>query len=153
MKYDSDSSAFAVSTKLMTSSRAAQLEAAQRLLALDATAVTEAGSATVRGYRRLDRALGPIIGTTSVRSIFARSLKLSAVELVDLASVLAVKGYADDPAAAMDACLASRSRAEADELCVRVFAVFFELLAGFIGERLTTQVMDTAWMPSEETKP
>jgi len=127
----------------MIKSNASQLEAACRLLGLENHSASAA-------YRRLHATLGPLIGTTSVLAIFSRSVKLTAVEIVTLQALLPTQDYADDAAEALDAW---QRESTPNDTTARVFATFIALLTGLIGERLTMQVMETTWKPSEENKP
>lgn len=76
-----------------------------------------------RAVKRLLGCAGPFIGNNGVRALLARSEKLSACEPpADYASATVV------------------------------LATFLSLLSSFIGERLTRQILETPWKPSEENK-
>jgi hypothetical protein len=123
----------------------------RRLLKQDEDADQRLPASMELAYDRLLRCAGPIIGNNGVRAILARSLKLAAANHPALRPVLLVDGWAADPAKALRECpQADDDTARAG--AIAVLAIFLSLLSHFIGERLTTQIIETAWKPSEETK-
>jgi hypothetical protein len=127
------------------------LQWARRLLSQNEDAgEVSAAAAMGPAYDRLLRCAGPLIGNNGVRAILARSLKLAAGQYPSLRAVLLVEGYANDPAKALRACLQGQDTADASTTFV--LATFLSLLSSFIGERLTAQIIETAWKSSEEMK-
>jgi hypothetical protein len=130
---------------------AAQLDTARRLLALEgaASGADDSGAAAAgRVYDKLHLHLAPLVGTFGVQSLFVRSAKLTPNEFAALAEVSVLEGstklreHWDAPGSAVDA-----------ESAAALFATFLSLLTTFIGERLVTQVLRSAWPTIEETAP
>ena len=125
-----------------------QIELARRLLAHEALAAgKDAGAASAgRVYDKLVAHLSPLIGVAGAELLFVRSAKLTSGELDDLARLpvfersikLRERLHAQDPAVA-------------DDLAAALFAGLFALLTNFIGERLTSQVLRSAWPAIETT--
>ena len=123
---------------------------ARRLLEQDDGARERLTKPLALPYDRLLSCAGPIIGKNGVRAILARSLKLAAAMHPALRAVLLVDGWAADPAKALGDC--PQPDDEARATTISVLANFLFLLSHLIGERLTTQIIEAAWKPSEETK-
>lgn len=98
------------------------------------------GHAAGRVYDKLHAHLAPLLGKTGVELLLVRSAKLVQGELAFL-SESSILGGADD--------LRDRLRQPAPALALEsatdLFANFFGLLMNFIGERLTNQILRTAW--------
>jgi hypothetical protein len=100
-------------------------------------------AAAGRSGDRLVTFLETLIGTAGVRALLHRSLVLTGREHPWLASVLATNGTSmlwTDLSAAEEQEPEVVTRAALDLL-----ATFVNLLAGFIGERLTAQVLRQIW--------
>jgi hypothetical protein len=133
----------------MTRPSAGQLDRARRLLASEAGSgggSEGAAEAAARVYERLDAQLAPLLGRAGVRALFARSAKLAETELASLAD-------ATEDSAKLSARLQSLEATAAGEAAVALFGSFLELITTFIGERLTVQVLRSAWPAIEETAP
>lgn len=137
----------------MSKPSSAQLELSRRLLALEESSETPLAVAAARAYQRLLLHLSPIVGMAGVQALFARSVKLSAVDYPCLSGLvgLALK-YDVDPDHAPQASPAEELRAYLQrqealsiESVEMLFAHFCALLAAFIGDRLTAQVLEDAW--------
>lgn len=129
----------------MTRASPAQVEKARRLLAYEGAAgsADECAAAAARVCDKLHAHLDPLLGAAGVQALLARSAKLTRAEhpcldvsFVDGSTALRERLRAEDPAAATEAAAA-------------LFGTFFTLINTFIGERLTTQVLRTAWRTIE----
>jgi hypothetical protein len=121
------------------------------LLAHEAAAGGEDGSAAAaagRVYDKLHAHLAPLLGSAGVQSLFVRSAKLTPGELGDLAEVSILKGSAK-----LREHLQARGSVVDEETAVALFGTFLTLLTTFIGERLVTQVLRSAWPTIEEPAP
>lgn len=135
----------------MTRPNPAQLERARRLLAHEG-AVGSAGepatTAASRVYDKIHAHMAPLVGTIGVQLLFLRSAKLAKGDFECFAEVSSLEGstklrerlQAKDPAVSM-------------ESAAMLFATFFALLTTFIGERLTNQVLRSAWSTLEGAAP
>ena len=112
-----------------------QMDRARRLLAHEGAG---------RVYDKLHAHLAPLVGAAGVQALLARSAKLAQGEFACL-SVAVV----EDSTRLRD-CLRSQDPTVAAESAAALFATFFALITVFIGERLTTQVLRTAWPTIEE---
>ena len=101
-------------------------------------------------YVRFLQRAAAVIGDNGVRAIVSRSVKLAAAEHAALRPILLLEGYATDPVRALRSL---RGQAAADATLGAVLATFLAMLSSFIGERLTGQIIEDAWVPSEEPKP
>ena len=127
----------------------AQLEKARRLLAHEGAASTaEDGAAAAAGrvYDKLHAHLAPLLGVIGVQSLFVRSAKLTSGEFSGLAEVSILEG-----AEKLREHLQARGSAGDVESAATLFGSFLELLTTFVGERLVTQVLRSAWPTIEET--
>jgi predicted kinase len=88
--------------------------------------------------------LTPLIGDAGVAAICARSLHLTERNVRGLASVRA-SPQGDTPFALLQLFLEQQEPAAATEKAVAVLATASELVASFIGERLTTSLLREAW--------
>ena len=128
-----------------------QLERARRLLAHEGATDGEnecAATPSARVYDKLHAELSPIVGEAGVQLMFVRSAKLAQGEFAWIAEISILDGstrlrdslQAHDPPVSMESAAA-------------LFGIFFTLIATFIGERLTSQVLRAAWPTIEETAP
>jgi hypothetical protein len=114
---------------------------ATALLAHEASGGADArADAAGRVYDKLHAHLTPLIGKTGVELLLVRSAKLVPGELQFLteASIL-------DGADRLRDLLRPPAPALALESATCLFANFFGLLMTFIGERLTNQILRSAW--------
>jgi hypothetical protein len=127
------------------------MERARRLLAHEAAAGSAGGDATTaagRVYDKLQDHLAPLLGAAGVQSLFVRSAKLAQGELTALAEVSIFEGSTK-----LRERLQAQDPAVTTESAASLFATFFALLTTFIGERLTTHVLRSAWPMIEDTPP
>jgi len=127
----------------------AQVERARQLLAHEGAAGSgDRGATTAPGrvYDKLHAHLSPIVGEAGVQLLFVRSAKLAQGDFAWLAQVSILDGSTKlrDSLQAQDPPVATESAAA-------LFGTFFTLLATFIGERLTSQVLRAAWPTIEAT--
>lgn len=113
----------------------AQVEKARQLLSHEANSGRAGETAAARVYDKLEGRLSPLLGTTGVQLLFARSAKLVKIPPEKLRERLAAR----DPAVSPDEAIA-------------LFASFLTLITTFIGDRLTAQVLRSAW-PALEAQP
>jgi hypothetical protein len=107
----------------------------------DAPAIAAAAR---RVCERFAEQLTPLIGDAGVAAICARSLHLTQRNVPGLAPVRA-SAQGDAPFAFLQLSLEAQEPAAATEAAVAVIATASELLASFIGERLTTSLLREAW--------
>ena len=126
-------------------------ETARWLLAHERAAGTVEASpltAPSRVYDRFHTYLAPLLGAAGVQSLFVRSAKLARGEFAPFAET-----------SVLDGSHKLRERLQAHdppletESATTLFAIFLALLTTFIGERLTIQLLRTAWPTIDETGP
>jgi len=130
----------------------AQAERAKRLLASEGGpggSAEACAAAAGQVYDKLDAHLSSLLGRTGVQALFARSARLVETEFPCLAEVAA----GIEVSAKLRACLQSLEPAVAIEAAAVLFGTFLELLTTFIGDRLTVQVLRSAWPAIEEMSP
>jgi len=128
-----------------------QLERARRLLAYEpvpGSADERAATAASRVYDKLHAHMAPLVGDAGVQLLMMRSAKLVQGEFAGLAEVSVLEGSAK-----LRERLLAEDPAVAPESAAALFGTFFALMSTFIGERLTTQVLRSAWPTIEETVP
>ena len=126
----------------------ADLQLAGRLLAYEQAAGSgdvDATTAAVRVYEKLIAHLAPLVGALGVNALLARSVKLTQGELASSAEVSVLEGSPN-----LREWLKVQDPAVVAEASAAVFGTFFALLTAFIGERLTTQLLRSAWPKLEE---
>jgi hypothetical protein len=135
----------------MTRPSAAQAERATHLLVSEGDCRSTDGCAAAAGrvYDKLQARLAPLIGPAGVQALFMRSAKLAQPALASLADVAASLESSTE----VRAWLKSLEPAAAIEAAAVLFGTFLELVTTFIGERLTVQVLRSAWPEIEETAP
>jgi hypothetical protein len=119
----------------------------RRMLAREAGTNADApaiAAAARRVCERFAEQLTPLIGDAGVAAICARSLHLTQRNVPGLAPVRA-SAQGDAPFAFLQLSLEAQEPAAATEAAVAVIATASELLASFIGERLTTSLLREAW--------
>jgi hypothetical protein len=118
---------------------------ARRLLELEGAVVDDPATcvpAAGRVHEKLTAQLSPLLGAGGVRALFERSAKLARRDVAGLAGV-----------DVFDRLMQPRARAEIDaadpavlaRTAEVVIATFLGLIASFIGARLTTQALRSAW--------
>jgi hypothetical protein len=128
----------------------AQMERAKRLLAHEAAASSADDRATTaagRVYEKLHVHMDPLVGVAGVHLLFVRSARLAQGEFARFAEVSILEGSTK-----MRECLQGQDPAVATESAAALFGTFFTLSTAFIGERLTTQVLRSAWPTFEEVE-
>jgi hypothetical protein len=119
----------------------------RRMLAREAGAgadVPAIAAAARRGCERFAEHLTPLIGDAGIAAICARSLHLAERNVPGLASVRAC-ARDDSRFALLQRFLEQQEPAAATEAAVAVLATSSDLLASFIGERLTTSLLREMW--------
>lgn len=130
-------------------STAAQAVQARQLLELEGAVADDPASraaAAARVHEKLTAQLSPLLGAGGVRALFVRSEKLARREIAGLAEldVLAALGQPHAELQASDPLVVAQT-AEV------VFGIFLGLIASFIGTRLTTQALRSAWPSIDES--
>jgi len=115
-----------------------------------AAGVADERTATAAGrvYEKLHAHMVPLVSADGVRLLFARSAKLTQGEFACLAASSRLEGSTE-----LCACLQAQDPAVAMAAATALFGTFIALLTTFIGERLTTQVLRSAWPTLEEMPP
>ena len=122
------------------------MEVARRLLAHEGVVGGADGYAGAAGrvYEKLHAHLAPLVGPAGVQALLVRSVKLRHTEF----SFLEVAVL--DSSTTLRECLQAQEPAVAIESAAALFGTFFALINTFIGERLTAQVLRSAWPTIEE---
>ena len=130
---------------------AAQVERAKRLLASEGSTGHPESCAAAAGrvYDKLDAHLAPLLGRKGVQALFARSAKLAQIDLAPVAEMTS----GDEGSTKLRAYLQPLEPALAAETAAALFGTFLDLITTFIGERLTVQVLRSAWPTIEEVPP
>ena len=138
----------------MNRSDPAQIETARRLLAHEGAVDSADKSTTTAGrvYDKLHAHLCLLVGEAGVHLLFVRSAKLAQGEFGAFAEVASL-----EVSTRLREYLKTRAPAVAAESAAVLFGTFFTLINSFIGERLTTEVLRSAWpmfdtVPAEKTK-
>ena len=124
----------------------AQIERARRLLAHEGAAGSarqhsaDESTAAGRVYDELHAQLAPVLGAAGVHLLFMRSAKLAQGNLAWLTEIPTVEGPTK-----LREFLHAQEPALSTESAAALFGTFFTLLTTFIGERLTNQVLASAW--------
>jgi hypothetical protein len=101
-------------------------------------------TAAGRLWERLARQLVPLIGDAGVAAIYARGLHLAQRQVPGLAPVPTLE-HEDGPFARAHDFLAHQEPAVAADVAIAFLTAVCELLASFIGGRLTTGLLHEAW--------
>jgi hypothetical protein len=136
---------------------APQIELARRLFALeapDAADAAECAAAAGRVHEKILSRLAVLIGASGARALFVRTLKLTAVERPSLGQIVFdAKSAGSEP---LVQCLRAEPPAVARETAVALYATLLSLLETLIGQRLTANVLRSAWpgfdATNQETK-
>jgi hypothetical protein len=111
-------------------------------------AAARAKTAAGRVYDKVHVHLAPLVGIAGVHLLFARSARLAQGEFARFAEV-----SSDEGSTKLRECLHAQDPAVATESAVALFGNVFTLITTFIGERLTAQVLRSAWPTFDETEP
>jgi hypothetical protein len=128
----------------------AQLSMARHLLAHEGAASgadDAVAAAAARVYDKLHDHVAPLVGTIGVQSLFVRSAKLTPDEFAAFADVSILEGSTK----LREHWQAQGSAVDA-KAATALFGNFLSLLTTFIGERLVTQVLRSAWPTIQETR-
>ena len=139
----------------MKSTGPAQLDEARNLLVREVASCPDPEAAAQRIYDRLLLHLAPLIGAEGVKTLVLRSAQLEKAEHPCFEG-LSVHRATEDPEKAgerLRTCLQEQAHPAARAATVALFTRFFSLLALFIGERLTAQILHRAWPASEPPGP
>ena len=136
----------------------AQVDLARRLLAREVRVPPDPAFAAARMYEGVLVHLSPLMGTAGVHALFARSIKLAKVNhpCLDAFHTPCADSTLRErrsPSERLQDCLQTQQPTETLEPAVIVFANFLSLLAAFIGERLTAQVVQGAWPETSASAP
>jgi hypothetical protein len=104
----------------------------------------EFAKAADRVYDKLDAHLAPLLGSAGVRALLVRSAQLTQSDFSFLAVAF------PENSTKLRECLQAQDPAVAGDSAAALFGTFFTLMTTFIGERLTTQVLRSAWPTIEE---
>ena len=128
---------------------AEQREWASRLLASEGASESSHEIAEVAGrvYDKLHAHLDPLLGAAGVRALLVRSAKLTEVEFPFLRTPT-IQGSMK-----LRECLREQEPTIAAAAAATLFGTFFALITTFIGERLTTQLLRSAWPTIEQMTP
>jgi hypothetical protein len=135
----------------------AQLEVARQLLARSGAPhgdAAEPAAAASRVYEALFGTLAPVIGANGFRALFARSVKLTAVDHPCLAGATTPGEPAADNTALVErvtASLAGLPPGAATETAAALYATVLGLLTSFIGDSLVRQLVKRAFPGTHET--
>jgi hypothetical protein len=135
----------------MTTPTQAQMERARRLLAHEGTdggSVDDSAAAAGRVYDKLPVYLAPLVGSAGVQALLVRSAKLVQDQFPCLAEAAILES-----STRLRECLRAQEPAVAREAAVAFFGTFFALITTFIGERLTTEMLRSAWPTIEGAAP
>jgi hypothetical protein len=141
---------------------AAHTDAARRLVAQEANgaqSIEEHAAAAERVHARIFARLASLLGATGTRALFTRSVRLTLSNYPRLRNVSFDAKPNEGPMEPLAAYLREEDPAIAVETAVALCAALLTLLSTLIGERLTFQVLRSAWPdfdasapPKEETK-
>ncbi len=134
----------------------AHVDLARRLLATEVRSPPDPAFAAARLYEGVVFHLSPLIGAAGVHALVARSIKRSkaahpCLEGFHTPPVDPRSSELRSPAERLCECLQQQQPIETLDPAVIVFANLLSLLAAFIGERLTDQVIQGAWPETSES--
>ncbi len=123
---------------------ATQFQASLLQQATEGARADRIAAQAVAAWRGISSALSPIIGHGGVSALFERSLHLATPRHPTLVAALDSAASADD-FAALRATLSSVPGPEAAAAQGELLEAFYGLLAGLIGEPLTTRLLQPVW--------
>jgi hypothetical protein len=114
----------------------------------------ERAAAAIRVYETLLNSLSPLVGSVGSQAMLRRSLKLTEKTFPFFRGLQSTPS--DRLLTALSTCLAQQEPDVAMSHSILVLTTYVDLLTTFIGERLTRQLLHTAWpdallFPSQET--
>ena len=125
----------------------AQVGVARRLFALEAreggATAEDYAAAAGRIHEKLFARLTALVGAAAARALFLRSLRLTAVEFPYLGKVVLDPNSAESEPLVQ--CLRAQEPEAVEEATVALCAALLSLLETLIGERLTANVLRSAW--------
>jgi hypothetical protein len=107
--------------------------------------VDACATAVARVYDKLNERLTPLLGSAGVQALFLRSGALVRGQFTALADLSALESSTQ-----LRESLRTPDPAVAANVAEALFGSFLALIATFIGERLTTQALRSAWPTIEE---
>jgi hypothetical protein len=102
-------------------------------------------SAAVGVYDTLSKSLASLVGEDGSHALFRRSVKLAAARFPCLADVRGAARVDGSPLKAVGGCLRSQVPDLAREVSLALLIAYLDLLATFIGERLTLRLLRDGW--------
>lgn len=135
-----------------------QFALAKRLLAREVEVLHDPAAAAASLYTRMLAQLAPLIGRAGVHALLLRSAKLTCIEHPCLAEFTSFAIHKDPQAVTSHAgqlrvCLQAQLPFITMEPAEVLFGNLLSLLAAFIGDRLTAQVLEDAWPSTSATAP
>jgi hypothetical protein len=134
-----------------------QVRAARRLLAHEAQGMgsaEEQAAAAGRVHAKIFARLATLLGAGGARALYARSVRLTTGEHPCLQGVnFDAKQPTESVMGELTTCLRGEAPAVAVETAVALCAVLLALLTTLIGERLTFQVLRSAWPTFDVSDP
>jgi hypothetical protein len=117
----------------------------------------DVASAAISVYDTFSKNLASLVGEEGSHALFRRSVKLAAARFPCLAHVGGAAEVAD-LLKAVGGCLRSQAPDLAREVSLALLMAYLDLLATFIGERLTLRLLQDGWpdvltSPPPEMKP
>jgi hypothetical protein len=118
----------------------------------------DVASAALTVYETLAKNLASLVGEDGSHALFRRSVNLTAARFPCLADVRGAAHVDASLVKAVGGCLRSQAPDLAKEVSLALLIAHLDLLATFIGERLTVRLLQDGWpdvptSPSPETKP
>jgi hypothetical protein len=102
-------------------------------------AAADQAMAARRVFDKLHGLFAPLLGAAGLQAMFARSANLAQGDFAFLGPA------AVETSAQLQQSLQAQAPEAASNAAVALFGTFFTLLTDFIGERLTSQVLSSAW--------
>ena len=135
-----------------------QFALAKRLLAREVEVLHDPAAAAASLYTRMLAQLAPLIGRAGVHALLLRSAKLTCTEHPCLAEFTSFAMHKEPQAVTSHAgqlrvCLQAQLPFITMEPAEVLFGNLLSLLAAFIGDRLTAQVLEDAWPSTSATAP
>jgi hypothetical protein len=112
----------------------------------------DVASAAISVYETFSKHLASFVGEDGSHALFRRSVKLTAARFPCLADVRGAAGVDASLVKAVGGCLRSQTPDRAREASLALLIAYLDLLATFIGERLTLRLLQEGW-PNVQTSP
>jgi hypothetical protein len=147
-----------LSPPTMSKPSPAQFALAKQLLAREVAILHDPAAAAASLYTRMLGQLAPLIGRAGVHALLLRSAKLTCIEHPCLAEFTSFAIHKEPQAVTSHAgqlrvCLQAQLPLITMEPAEVLFGNLLSLLAAFIGDRLTAQVLEDAWPSTSATAP